>query len=886
VGAPVSLVMTDIVDSTRLWALHALEMVVDLEAHDRTVGEVVASFGGSVFKHTGDGALAVFEDPAAAVQAAAEIQRAIASRPWRVPESLRVRVAVNTGTVVERDGDYYGPPVNRVARLVGACPPGAVLLGQATVVLLTETALDGVELRRVGQLQLKGLSHPEPVHALEGVGLTEVAPFKEELEVAVPLGSLPISDEPLLGRGEQLKAVSAAVLVHPVTSIVGVGGMGKTRLAVEVATGLAGEFADGAWWCDLSVATSAEAVAPVILDALGSRQAPGRSPTESICDGLTGRNALVVLDNCEHVLDVVRELLVAVRTSCPTIRVLTTGREAVGVRGEHVIPLSSLPIEDAVTLFVDRALATRPDIELGDDALVAARQVCVRLDGIPLAIELAAARCRSMSPSEVNERLTDRFRLLRSGRPTSERHRTLQAAVAWSYDLLADAERDLFEQLAVFADGSLLDGIAVVADIDDYDALDLLDGLVARSMVVPEATPLGTRYRQLETLRQYAEDRLIERGTITDVRDRHLRSMRELAWSIRTSEGTPSAAPAFRRYCAEVDNFRVAVAHAITTGQRETANEIVAYTWRCASFRPTLEVRRWFDSTHGPPPMTESAADALGVHAFLAFVEGDVERVGDLVAAIPPEYHHLAPVAQARWLHETWCNDDPDAGEQALSECRARRESEALLMASLRVGCGYARMFLAEATLDLIQTTRRDAAEGLAAARRLGDDINTAGALITQAFAHAYSDDFETACTSALEAVALAESVGTGYLVDTARLSLSLALARLAAAGSREAPYVAATIRHSIELARQRQDRNSAVNMLDAVAVLIAPYEPEISYLLNVVYRRVPGAVIPANPPADVALERRVELEAEAATITLDDAVALALDTLDRHYPR
>jgi predicted ATPase len=732
---------------------------------------------------------------------------------------------------------------------------------------------------------LKGLEHPETVHALVGPGLVEVGHLPRELAARTAPGSLPVVEESLVGRGEELKAVATGVLAHPVVSIVGVGGMGKTRLAIEVASGLAGEFDDGAWWCDLSVATSSDAVAPVVLDALATRQAPGRSATESICDGLAGRHALVVLDNCEHVLDVVRDLVGAIRSSCPTVRLLTIGREALGVRGEHVIPLSSLPVDDALTLFVDRVLATRPEIDLGGDALASARRVCVRLDGIPLAVELAAARCRSMSPGEVNERLSDRFRLLRSGRPTSERHRTLQAAVAWSYDLLTDGERGLFERLAVFADGSLVDGVAAVADLDEFDALDLLDNLVARSMVMPIETPLGTRYRQLETLRQFAEDRLVERGQITEVRDRHVRWVRGLAGSLRAAEGTPAAGAAFRRYCAEIDNMRVAVDHAIVNGQRDTAYEIVADTWRCALNRPTLEVRSWLDPTAGALPWTVAAAEVVGLHGSLAFIEGDLEQIGPLVAAVPPEFHSLFPVTFAWWLDDVFFHGDPDAAEKVLNQCRPRTESEAQLLASHRVTCGFVRMQQPGSGPDLVARTRRLAADGVERARHLGDDFDTAWALFNLAFTHVYSDSSDVAFASASEAIALTEPLGAGFPTDAARLALGLALARMATAGSRDAPQAAATIRQSIELAREHHDRPVAANMLHSVALLIEPHDVETAYLLKLVYRRAPGAVMPIDPPDNIALERRAELEAQAAVMPFDDAVAVALTMLDRHYP-
>jgi hypothetical protein len=362
-----------------------------------------------------------------------------------------------------------------------------------------------------------------------------------------------------------------------------------------------------------------------------------------------------------------------------------------------------------------------------------------------------------MSVVEIDGRLGDRFRLLRSGRPTAERHRTLQAAVAWSYDLPRDDERDLFDRMAVFADGCLVDGIAAVADLDDYDTLDVLDALVARSMVTTVPTPLGTRYRQLETLRQYAEDRLVEQGIVNDVRDRHLLWARDLGASIRDSEGTPSAAAQFRRYCAEVDNLRVAAAHAVSSNQREMANEMLAYTWRCAIVRPTFDAQRWFDPTKNTPPWTAAAAEAVGLHAGLAFLDGDTERLGKLVAAVPAEYRHAFPVAWAWFLDELWCRVDPDAADAVLAQCRPRNGSEALMVGSLSVNTGFARMHLPNQPSDLVETTRRRANEFLAAARRAGDDIDTAYVLIGHAFTDYFSGGFEVAYRSASEALMLAE---------------------------------------------------------------------------------------------------------------------------------
>jgi hypothetical protein len=318
-------------------------------------------------------------------------------------------------------------------------------------------------LTEVGPVQLRGFAHHEAVHAVVADHLVAVGRLCDHTApTGGGLGALPDTDEAMVGRGDELLAVWAALQLHHVVSIVGVGGMGKTRLATEAAAGVVHRFADGAWWCDLAAATSPDAVAPIVLSALEAQQSPGRSGVESVVDSLAGRDALVVLDNCEHVLTTARDLVRAIRRSCRDVRLLITSREALGVTGEHLIAVSSLPDDDALALFVVRAMAARPDLSVGDTQRTLAGRICSRLDGIPLAIELGAARCRSMTVVEIDRLLHDRFRLLRSGRPSVERHRTLHAAVAWSYDLLEVDERDMFDRMAVIADGSYFDGLVAM----------------------------------------------------------------------------------------------------------------------------------------------------------------------------------------------------------------------------------------------------------------------------------------------------------------------------------------------------------------------------------------------------------------------------------------
>jgi class 3 adenylate cyclase len=306
-GALVSLVMSDIVESTRRWAADEAAMAADLELHDRVLRAALEGAGGTVCKHTGDGMLAMFDDPAAAVDAAAAIQRAVGASAWRHAEGLRVRVAVHAGLVHRRDSDLFGTAVNRVARLLGLCPPGAVLVSGVVAGMLAERALEALALRRVGAVTLTGFTTPEDVHALAGPGLTSVETVASSGGAARG-GRLPAVDETLVGRDEELAAIWEALAQARLATLAGVGGMGKTRLALEIAAGAAESFADGAWWIDLTAATSEDAVLPVAMTAVEAREIPGRTKLQAFTDRFAEATGLVVFDNCEHVLPAARAL--------------------------------------------------------------------------------------------------------------------------------------------------------------------------------------------------------------------------------------------------------------------------------------------------------------------------------------------------------------------------------------------------------------------------------------------------------------------------------------------------------------------------------------------------------------------------------------------------
>jgi predicted ATPase/class 3 adenylate cyclase len=878
-GALVSLVMSDIVESTRRWAADEAAMATDLEQHDRVLRAALEGAGGSVCKHTGDGLLAMFDDPAAAVDAAAAIQRAVGAATWRHAEGLRVRVAIHAGLVHRRDNDLFGTAVNRVARLLALCPAGAVLVSGVVAGMLAERALEALALRRVGAVTLTGFATPEEVHALAGPGLTSVETVTSS-DTGARGGRLPAVDETLVGRDEEVAAIWEALAQARLATLVGVGGMGKTRLALEIAAGAAESFADGAWWIDLSAATSQDAVLPVAMTAVEAREIPGRTKLQSFTDRFAEAQGLVVFDNCEHVLPAARALVEALRGAAPEMRILATSREALGLRGERILPVGALPAPDATRLFAERARAIRPDLDIAANRETIAR-LCARLDFIPLAIELAVARCRSMTPSDLEKRLTDRFRLLRGGRAGAERHRTLQAAVAWSHSLLDAEERHVFERMAIFAGGALLDAIAMVAERDEMDTLDILDRLIARSMITATDTKLGMRYGQLETLRQFAEDRLVEAGAIDEIRERHLSWVVALASSLPQARGLEAEAEAFARLGAELDNLRVAIALARDSSRDETVYAIGAGLENMAYLRGDWDL---VDQTrpHLLAQVPTEAAIACEVRAGLIDVQRGAGNSGPRFrthADLPTWFarvslatrHQLIVIQLLTGGDLRFLGDLVDADRPGSPAEQLRVDTTRLFLAFARQGSE--KLCMAEIG-EIEEIGRR--AVGLA--RELGTATRLAMALL--AFSYAVFQERPTVARPlAGESAAIFDRLGAVYVRDMARRAVILT--QLATGVSPEGLCAA---RDDIALFLSKTQLLLALSTAGAALPAIARNDPGACLRLWAVRRRVIGT------------DRRRELEAaglslpgdvdalmrETADKTLSDAIKDVLAALDR----
>ncbi len=512
----VTFLFTDVEGSTRRWEADSQAMRAALVAHDEVLRTVIEAHGGWLFKHTGDGVCAAFSSPKSAVDSAVAAQLQL---------ELPVRMGLATGEAELRGADYFGAVLNRAARVMAAGHGGQILLAESTAVLL-----GGVDLVDLGPRRLRDLPTPIGVFQVRAEGLRTEFPALRALDASP--GNLRAAVTSFIGRESEAGEVQAAVKAHRLVTLTGVGGVGKTRLATEVAARLGDEFPDGVWFFELAAVADPAAVPEAVAAVLGITQQPGKTVTESVASALEGRSRLLVLDNCEHVLDAAADLIEAILAASATTKIVATSREGLGIADERLWPVPSLDVgagvdSAAVALFVERAQHVSPRFTVGDAGEAAAVvEICRRLDGIPLAIELAASRMAAMTASEVRGRLDQRFRLLVGSRRGLERHQTLRHAVAWSYDLLDDAEKTLLERCSVFAGGFDLQSACAVAgsdDVDEYAILDLLGALVRKSLLVADRSSGRTRFSMLETIRQFAQEQLAASGEATEARTAHAR---------------------------------------------------------------------------------------------------------------------------------------------------------------------------------------------------------------------------------------------------------------------------------------------------------------------------------------------------------------------------
>ena len=556
----VTFLFTDIEGSTRRSEEDPAGMRAALAAHDKVLRSAIEAHEGFVFSHSGDGMAAAFASPMSAIEAAVDAQREL---------QLPVRMGIATGEAELRDNDYFGTVLNRAARLMAAGHGGQILVADSAAGLLS-----GVELMSLGLHRLRDVASPITVYQLQNPDLrTDFPPLRTH---DTHPGNLRAAATTLVGREAVVTDIEAALSEHRMVTLTGVGGVGKTRLALEVATQLADQFPDGVWVFELASVTDPGAVPEAVAAVLGVTQQAGRSVSESVAAALEGRIRLLVFDNCEHVLEAAADLIEAILGSAPAVKILATSREGLGVPHEQVWPVRSLDTDSAAELLVERAHSVTPEFA-ADDAVT---EICARLDGIPLAIELAASRLASMSTTDIRNRLDHRFKLLVGSRRGVERHQTLRHAVQWSYDLLSETEKSLLSRCSVFAGGFDVEGACAVAGLDDHDeyvVLDLLDALVRKSLLVADRASGRTRYSMLETIRQFAEEQLVAEGEADEIRTAHSRHFAGKEGDVVALWDSPDQREAYRGFGAELANLRVAFRWAADCENLDDAATIATY---------------------------------------------------------------------------------------------------------------------------------------------------------------------------------------------------------------------------------------------------------------------------------------------------------------------
>ncbi len=626
-----------------------------LAAHDRALSDAVQAHQGSVFKHTGDGVCAVFPSVAEGVLTAVDAQRRL---------ELPVRMAVHTGEAIERDGDYFGVALSRCARLMEAGHGGQVLLSGCSAGVLGAA----VAVRDLGEHRLRDLSEPERIFQVLAPGLRDGFPALRTLDAV--RHNLPVVRSSFVGRERELVEVCERFESPSLLTLTGIGGCGKTRLGLEAAARLLDRFPQGVFFIDLAVVSDPELVGQAVAGALGLQLLD--TGIASLAGYLNGRRVLIVLDNCEHLLDACAEFVGGLLSRCRELCILATSREPLGVDGEQVFRVPSLSVEtDAVRLFIDRARAVGARLDLDRSSDEAVVEICRRLDGIPLAIELAAARSTHLAAVQILERLSDRFRLLTGGRRRVQRQQTLEAAIDWSHDLLSDAERKLFRRLAVFKGSFSLPAGEEICGA----GVDLLGSLVDKSLVNVQHAGGVPRYRLLETVRLYAEQRLLDSGEAADVRSAHRDWF--LGWVESFPIGQLVGPGGGLQLIPEADNLVAALEWSL---EQDRVDLVVRVASRMGAYQASdarlAEVTRWWrvvERRLGELP-ADLRAQALLVGIEYARASGDFDQMERLAGAVLAIAAPDGWVAACAWSYQAlyWTYADPERGRRCIEQgCRA-----------------------------------------------------------------------------------------------------------------------------------------------------------------------------------------------------------------------
>jgi predicted ATPase/class 3 adenylate cyclase len=908
----VTFLLTDIEGSTRLWETVPDAMEVALEQHNRLVTDVIEGHGGVVVTSRGEGDsfFAVFPTAAAAVEAAGACQLWLGSEPWPSGAVLRVRMGLHTGEArVRGSGRADHAPINRCARVKAAAHGGQVLVTKTMRDLVDGRLGGGFGLKRLGEFRLRDLSQPELIYQLTHADLVaDFPPLK-----TIHAGNVPLQATSFVGRAGDLSAVGHALAQSRLVTLTGVGGVGKTRLSIEAARQAVGEYPDGCWFCDLAPARDGDTVLRIIAASVGAAVRPGVSLEASIAEHCQARQMLVVLDNCEQVLDPVARIAGTLLRETSGVRILATSRQPLDVDGEQVFPIGALSVpapamtaeriamSDAVRLFADRAAAVQRGFQLDAVSGQAAAEITRRLDGIPLAIELAAARVAVLPVPQIAALLDERFQLLTGGRRTSpERHQTLRATIDWSYRLLSAEEQRAFDCLGVFPGSFDLDAVAAVmgAPAGAWKVLDTLAALVSKSMVIPDQIHgPEARYRLLETLRQYGLDRLRQRGELDAVQRRHAQHFAAFAEQAGTALVGPDELAWRPRARAEQDNLRAAVQWALDSDSPddgEYAVIIAASLAAYAAFEAAGGIASLVVRTVGRAQTSsqEQRTAILGAAAFDAFQNrGDVQLAEQLARdalrdGVTPGNPGVRAYG-ALIMSQTFTGRLPEA-QATLRE--AAQSTELAGVSDYDRATMLQTSAASRALAGDIESARESADSGLALARTVGNPSELAVSLWTASLTRVH-DDPDEALAFAEQSIALTRAGASGSV-----LGHVLPIRAQLRAQNGDAAGAVRDLREAITYSHDKGDKVMLMVAFDrGISVFDFLGLTEPAAVLAGVVLRSPLAVLSILPQAErddraallehvrtligrTAYERAV---ARGAAMNDNEAITYALDQLD-----
>lgn len=839
----ITFLFSDIEGSTSRWERNHVGMRAAVRRHDTLLRSAIETNGGTVFKTVGDAFCAAFSRAQDAVCGALAIQRAISAEDFSEVGGIGVRIAVHTGTADERDGDYFGAAVNQVSRLLAIGHGGQILVSGISAGLVSGELPGGIALRDLGFHRLKDLHEPQHVFALVAPDVR--ADFPALRSLGARPNNLARQLTSFVARESDVSGVASLLERHRLLTVAGTGGIGKTRLALQVGAEVLDRFPDGVWFSELAALSDGALLAGAMAATVGLQAVPGQPVIEALVLYLKNKTLLLILDNCEHLIAPVAQFVEKVLSSCPGVSVLATSREALRVAGEHVYPVPSLPVPDraetltaaqamaygSIALFSERARAADTHFGLTDDNALLVAEICRRLDGIALAIELAAARLNVLPLKKLAEKLNERFAILTGGSRTSmPRQQTMRALIDWSYDLLSERERELFCRLGVFSGGFSLELAAAVCEhLGDRqtDVLDVLSALIEKSLVQTVAAGDEIRYRLLESIRAYALEKLKEGGAFELTARAHAAACADSAERLMLAWGTWSDLECYVRAEQELENWRAALEWSLASKADVLLGQRLASAWPWAwSGLQAHEGERWITAAlQAADPSTP-----LWLLARLEVADARVKSVFGLQDA------SLQAARRALVLYERL----DDAVGKAWAQLAAGRalvflqqiaEGETLLEQALRAGRAHGINHLTCSAIACLAAARnfdndvpaalKLFSEGLSMAKRAGEVRLAAVIQMYLAEAEFHGGDAVAALASAGAALSGCKALNNMFLAAAVLANMAAYFASLG-----QWSEAIAAARESLAMARERQFAVYEANAVQHLAYVAAMRPP------------------------------------------------------------